>query len=155
MNLKWQPTKPQRKFKARAYQQNPKVDFSKLTPLEVQTLTGNRSVKTWMTDEKTGWEFRDWFYNKNYAKQLLESGAEIAVQELIGILENPDMGPRGEVTAAAKVNAAKTLLDYAGYAPAKINEKYLDQAIQDMDESQLEEFVRRNSVKVVNGGETD
>ena len=141
MTPRWKPSQPQRKFKARAYRENPKAKFQDMTPTQVQTLTGNRSCQGWFDEE----EFRDWFLNQDYTRQLLEAGSEVAVQRLLEILDETEVGPREAVTSGTQVAAAKLILEMANYAPAKRKEVvFKDKDIDGMDKDQLQDYVNDN-----------
>lgn len=143
----FQPTQPQLKFKSKLYQQYPQIDVDKLSPGQLVSLTKNRSLMGWLADP----DFREWLANKDYTRQLLIAGAEVAVKRLWQILECDNVGPRGEVTAAAQVNAAKLMLEYAGYNPPTRKEViYKDKDIAQMDEQQLRDFIQNNTLRVVN-----
>lgn len=147
----WRPSTPQRKFKARAYRQYAKINFAELTAVQIQTLTGCRSIQAWFENPS----FVDWFLNKDHTRQLIEAGSEIALKRLIEILEctGEQVGPRGEVTAAAQVQAAKTLLELSEYAPTKRREIiFKDKDINDMNEDELRDFIqaRAKALKLVN-----
>lgn len=141
--MTWYPTVPQKKFKAKAYREHPSVDFKTLTPTQVQTLTGNRSVHKWLEDP----EFAEWFHNADHNKQLLEAGVESAIQALIEIIEDPEHRQR--------VAAADKLLAYAGYTPASKREvTYKDADIEKMSEAELKAFIQRNLEELHGGTET-
>jgi hypothetical protein len=110
-----------------------------MTALQIQALTGNRSVQSWYEDP----EFVAWFLAKDSTKVMIDYGVEVAVRELIAILDEPEMGPRSPVTAAAKVAAAKTLLEMSDLAPTKKREIiFRDKDISEMDEAELREFIQ-------------
>ncbi len=117
-----------------------------LTSTEIARLCGTVQYKMWAVNTDG---FKDWFLNKNTTQQALAAGAEPAVKRLTIIVEAPTSR---EIPAAAQVNAAKVLLEYAGFAPAKVKEiTYKDKQIAKMDENQLEAFIEKtnNSLGVV------
>jgi hypothetical protein len=141
INLPWKPTKPQRKFKARAYRMFPKDNFARLTPKEIKTMTKSQTVEAWLELP----EFREWFFDKDTTRLMLEVGSELAVQRLIDIVECTDVGPGGEVTSAAQVNAAKIILEMADYAPVKKRQEIkLDKQLEGKSTDELKEYVRQN-----------
>jgi len=135
------PSAPQAKFKAKLYAEHPTVNPAALTPQQLQTLTGNRSVVRWCQEEG----FLDWLAEKDTVKRLLEAGAETAVKRLLDIIADDSVGPQGRVTAASQVAAAKLILEFAGFSPPnhKIVE-YRDKDINEMSAKELRDFVTKN-----------
>ena len=144
-------TDKHRKCKSRFWQEaneNPLVQPTKIPAQRAAQMAGNQQLVEWLRNP----EFRDWFYNKNSAKQALEAATEIAISRLVEILECKEVGPKGEVTAASQVNAAKLILEYAGYAPPKQRViEYRDKGVSEMNEEQLEEFIQESTPKLVKG----
>lgn len=136
-------TAHQREMKARFWSRveiNPLLEPSRMSNAAVAQVTGSPMINTWFKDLA----FRDWFFSKDTARHKIEAGVEVAVNRLIEILESRDVGPRGAVTAAAQVNAAKLLLEFAGYAPASRKEViFHDKDVLDMDEAELKAFVAK------------
>jgi hypothetical protein len=145
----WKPTAPQRKLKARLYNilaNNPMVRIESLTPSKVALLTGSEASKTWMQNP----EFCAWLANKSHSKELLESGAEAAIERLIEIVEERDVGPAASVNAGAQVNAAKLLLEYSGLRPPSHRViEYKDKDVADMDEGELRQFIEAEAPKLL------
>lgn len=143
------PTKPQAMAKSRFWssvQGNPLLSPESLPAAKVAQLAGNQQVREWFIDL----EFRDWFLNKDATRQLLESAVEPTIKRLLSIIECTEVGPKGEVTAASQVNAAKLILEFAGYAPPKQRiVEYRDKEIASMDEAELVSYIQKNSTKLV------
>lgn len=140
----FEPTPSQREVKARFWaraSENPLIDPASLPVARVAEIAQSAAVRTWMADPT----FAAWFLNKDSARHQIEAGVEIAVQRLVEILRSTDVGPKGSVTAAAQVNAAKLLLEYAGYAPPSRREVvFHDKQIQGMDEPALRAYIDAN-----------
>lgn len=128
------------------------MDGTTLPVARAAQLAQSSSLVTWMTDPG----FAAWFYNKDSARHQIEAGVEIAVQRLVDILRSTDVGPKGSVTAAAQVNAAKLLLEYAGYAPPSRREvTFQDKTVASMDESQLRAYIAANTKHLAASGQED
>lgn len=135
---------PQRKFKAKLHSEHAGVDFRSLTPVQLQTLTGNRSVVKWLAESE---DFAEWLFNPDHNKQLLEAGVESAINALLEIIEDPEHRQR--------VAAADKLLAYAGYTPTSKREvTYRDADIAKMTEAELKDFIAQN-LGVVDGVQTE
>lgn len=134
-------TTPQAKFKAKLYAAHPNCNPLELTPQQLQTMTGNRSVVRWCTEEG----FLEWLAEKDTVKRLLDAASETAVKRLLDIVAEDSIGPQGRVTAASQVAAAKLILEFAGFSPPnhKIVE-YRDKDINEMSAKELREFVNKN-----------
>ena len=90
-----------------------------------------------------------WFMDNKHNKDMLEAGSEYAIGRLIDIILDPEAGPREAVTTANQVAAAKILLDMAGYSPQKSDKVvFKDKEIGDLDEDQLEDFIRKRTKAV-------
>jgi hypothetical protein len=137
----FKPTKPQARFKTQLYAKHPNINLSDYTPVKLQTLTGNRSVQTWAEDA----EFWTWLCDKESVRRALEAGAEDAVELLLTVINEPDVGPQGRVTAANQIAAARLILEFAGFTPPshKVVE-YRDKDIEKMNENELKEFITKN-----------
>jgi len=139
--MSFTPTLPQSKFKASLYAKHPRVQVSELTPQQLQTLTGNRSVVRWAEQEG----FLEWLAEKDTVKRLLEATSESAVKCLMNIITETDVGPTGRVTAANQVAAARLILEYAGFTPPSHRVvEYRDKDIEKMSETELKEFIATN-----------
>ncbi len=90
-----------------------------------------------------------WFMDNKHNKDMLEAGSEYAIGRLIDIILDTDAGPKEAVTTANQVAAAKILLDMAGYSPQKSAKvEFKDKEIGDLDEDQLEEFIRKRTKQI-------
>lgn len=129
-----------RKAKARFWQNcagNPLVSADKLSLQQVAYFAGNQQVSEWLTDP----EFHDWFFNKDYSKQLLEAAAEDTVTAFWDIINNPD------AKASDKVAAGKVILTMAGYTPEQKKVITTKSSVDDMSEEELRKFIAENTNK--------
>lgn len=139
LQLPWEPSLPMRKFRAKAHREHPETDFGSLTPLQVQTLTNNRSVVRWAEDPATGAQFWEWFCNRDYNRQQLEATADLAIRRLYDVLANP------EARAGDLIAAAREILKFADYTPSTKKEVIVsDKILQDKSEDELREFIREH-----------
>ena len=141
----FRPSQAQAKAKARLFNKldsnsmlNPPDTMSKA---ELERHAGVRDISKWL--EKDG--FQEWFFNKDHNRELLESAVEIAIRECINILEAPSDGEKGSPKPGDKLNAMKTVLEYAGYTPVKKTEvEYKDQQVASMNEEELDKFIDKS-----------
>lgn len=137
----FQPSQLQREIKARFWaraKDNPLVDPASLSHQQAALIAQHTSLPQWLSSP----EFAAWFFNKDSARHRLEAGVEVAIERLVEIVRSRDVGPKGEVTAASQVNAAKLLLEFAGYAPPSRKEViFKDKDILEMDEQKLRAFI--------------
>ena len=147
------PTARQRQAKARfwqRYEKNPILGNPEgLSGPEIARLSGHVSL---YKDLKNDEELWNWFFDKDYAAAVLNSGLEIAVTSLIEICEQP---VSREFPSSTKVKAAETLMKYGGMAPSKDEKgKFRDEEIANMDQKELEKYVSENvkSLKAVSDG---
>lgn len=137
----WAPTAAQRLAKARFWD---RIDGHWRQPesyslAEIVDITGSQSVRTWAANSP---EFNAWFFNKDFSRQKLVANVDLAVDELIKVLQETDVGPKGKVTAPAKVRAAEILLNYAGMAPVRKTEITAKTTqVQSMDPIELRQFL--------------
>lgn len=81
--------------------------------------------------------FADWWQNKQEFKQRLEYLAQLSLDSLEEVLSNPD------ASSAAKINAAKLVMEAANKMPKKTQtEDNLEAKIASMSRGELEDFVR-------------
>jgi hypothetical protein len=131
---------------------NPLIDVLSLPTNQVVQKSGTAELATWLRDD----EFREWFFNKNVTREALEEASEVAVATLLAICSDTDVGPKGRVTAAAQVNAAKTILEMAGYAPPKQRIiEYKDKEIGDMSEADLRDYLGKHTPQLVRGVDSE
>lgn len=137
-----------RKAKARFWQNvagNPLVSPEKLTQQQVATFAGTQAVTEWLTDG----EFHDWFFNREYNRQLLEAASEDTVSTFWDIVLNPD------AKASDKIAAGKVILTMAGYTPEqKVKVKTSTAGVDEMTEEELRKFISEKT-KEYNGKDTN
>jgi hypothetical protein len=145
----WKPSAPQRKLKAKLYSilvNNPMLRVESLTPGKIAALTGSVAVKSWMENP----EFCSWLANKNHTKEMLDSGAEVAIERLIEIVQEREVGPSKAINAGAQVNAAKLLLEFSGLRPPSHRVvEYKDKDVADMDEAELRQYIEMEAPKML------
>ena len=135
--------KHQREAKARfwlALGDNYLGDASQLGMPEVVAKAGTQNVRVWLEDA----EFEIWFFRPDCPQVILRAAADSAVTALWGILENL------EEKASAKIAAAKIILEYGGFAPAKTKiVKYKDEEIDKLSPEELDKFIADRDLKSV------
>jgi len=135
------PSRHQMRFKRKAYADHKDVDWTTLSPVDIQTLTGNRSVQRWCEDP----QFVGWFTEPDIVATELQLGAEDAVRALREVVNADDIGPDGRFSGANYVSAATKLLELAGYTPpAQKIIQFKDAEIDKMSDQELREFVGKN-----------
>lgn len=136
----FQPSRHQMRFKKKAYKDFKDYDWSDMTPVQIQTLTGNRSVQKWCEDPA----FREWFDEGDIVNTELQMGAEDAVRALREVVNSEDVGPDGQFTGANYVSAAVKLLELAGYTPPthKVVE-YKDKDIAGKSDAELQDMITK------------
>lgn len=142
------PSKPQRKAKARFWseiQNNPLIDPTCLSLAEIGRLAGTTTVAKWAAEEPG---FRAWFTSKDEIKVMLKMGAEAAVERLVAIVQETDVGPKGTVSAGTQVQAAKLLLEFGGFAPAQQKEIKVTSNQLPEDEGELRKYIADNVEKL-------
>lgn len=80
--------------------------------------------------------FVDWWQNKEEFKQRVEYLAQLALDALEGVLNDPDANP------TARVNSAKLVLEVANKMPRKNVEEDVGSRLAAMSRNELEEYVR-------------
>ena len=143
-DLFYQPNNNQQRLKAKFWTRftpGPFInDFSKLTLEMVMKVTNSPSLKAWW--QQPG--FKEWFLNKEDEKEKLRYLFDKSLDTLEQILDNP------EANVNAKVNAVKLLAEMTGNLSRKgAPEKFADQEIENMSESQLQAYLTKKGVKVV------
>ena len=109
----FKPTVAQSRFKAKllsACATNPLLDVRGMSTGEMARYGGSRSVERWIKDE----QFHAWLLDDEADRNMVKAGAHDAVSALLSIINEPDMGPKGKVTASAKVAAANLIMKSAG-----------------------------------------
>lgn len=133
-------TESQRQAKSRFWQKfekNPLLGNAEaLSGPQICQLAGNVNTYRWLQEREELW---NWFFDKDYAASVLNSGLEIAVRTLIQICNSPISR---EVPATAQVKAAETLMKFGGMGVDKREtSKSKDSQIDNMDVAELEAFV--------------
>lgn len=90
--------------------------------------------------------FKDWFLNKDEAKERLEYLWFLGMDALESIFLDPESNHN------ARVNAFKIIAQLAGKEPSK-EEKYADAEIQKMDKKRLKAYIMQHAPKLLEGGE--
>jgi hypothetical protein len=139
----FKPTKPQQRIKARFWSRFESGPFSSspssITAADVSKLTGSTSISRWWG--KPG--FREWFLNKSENEERLQGMFETSLDSLEEILMNPEARP------SEKISAAKLIAELSGKLNKKSETKFADEAINNMSEKQLKDFLARKHVRVV------
>lgn len=140
----FRPTKRQALAKAtyhRRVANNPLIsDIASPSKAHIEKYSGVRDCSAWVAQDG----FLEWFLNKESGKDLLESGVEAAIQEVLLILDAPSDGEKGSPKPSDKINAAKLLLEYAGYAPTKKAEVDVkERKVQEMSEEELNKMLSK------------
>ncbi len=111
------PTRTQHRAKARfhvAVAKNPMLtDLEQISRPKLSRLAGVKDVSLWCKNV----EFLPWFLNKDYNRELLESGVQPAIERAIAIIKAPSDGEKGSPKPSDQLKATQMLLDYAGYGP--------------------------------------
>ena len=128
----------------RKVEDNPLIDASNLSNANIAEIVGDINVKLWLADP----EFKAWFLDDKSLDDLLQLGAESAVERLISIVNETNVGPREAVSSSSQVAAAKILLDFAGMSPVKKTETTLKADQLPDDEKKLREYIETNAKKL-------
>lgn len=123
---------------------NPLVEPKNLSNAEIAEIAQEPQLKLWLANE----EFRAWFMDDKALEDLLQLGAESAVERLISIVNETNVGPREAVSSSSQVAAAKILLDFAGLAPAKKTETTIKADQLPNDEAELRKYIEANAKKL-------
>ncbi len=135
------PTPRQRQVKARfwvRYVPSPLATLDSLSAATVQRITGTAGIKEWWSEPG----FREWFLNREEAREKLEYLFMKALDAAEDILDDPN------AQASAKVNMIKVLGELANKFPSKWQEKYSDEDINRMDEKQLKHYLEQRGVSI-------
>ena len=145
--IEFQPTAAQEKAKAAfmvAISGNPLIDLRKMSGENAARLAGNTSITTWW--KKPG--FKEWFTNEDSWRAQLLYLTTVALRTLENVLL--DDNPR---SAAARVNAAKLILEAANKMPSKTKEvRYLDKSVENKSEAELKKMIEE-AQELLTGGE--
>jgi hypothetical protein len=137
----FEPSSPQAKVKARfwtRFQAGPLADPSKVSLIDALETTGTPQLQKWWGLEG----FREWFLNKDEERERLKYLFNKGLDTIEQILDNP------EANANAKVNLIKMLAEVSGYLGKKPVEKFADEEVNRMSESQLTEFLEKKGVRI-------
>lgn len=121
-------------------------------------MAGTRSLKTWLQDGA----FASWLYDMDVEKVKVRAYLELAIDGLYDILTDPDMGPKGTVSAKDKLAAAKMILELNNAFPSRTakEDKYLDDELNKLDDEETKRRIEalQKQLKlgvVVNGTEEE
>lgn len=135
------PNPRQRKVKAQfwsRFQSGPFVSPSALSLPAIQEVVNVPSLKEWWYIDG----FKEWFINREEAREKLEYLYMKALDTAEDILDDPN------AQASAKVNMIKVLGELANKFPSRWQERFADDDINKMDEKQLIAFLERKGVTV-------
>jgi len=149
--LNFQPTEAMERAKAAfhvAVQNSPLIDLRNVNVSQAVRLAGTSTLHTWW--KKPG--FPEWFLNEDTWRSHLVYLTSLALRTLERILV--DDNPK---SSAARVNAAKLILEAANKMPSKTREvRYLDKSVEDKSEEELRRMIQ-DSQKLLNisGGDSE
>lgn len=103
---------------------------------EVMEITGEPGIKKWWSVPG----FKEWFLNKDEARERLEYLYMIALDSAESVLLDPD------ANANAKVQMVKVIAQLAGKEPEKTT-KYVDEDIQKLTPEKLKEYIKKHAPK--------
>lgn len=113
-------------------------DHLAITAAQVAYVTGNGNISKWWSEEG----FPAWFLNTEEFKQKRRYIANLALDRLADILQNPD------TKESSMVAAIKLAMELDDQMPNKKEVKYADAAIGNMNEKQLEEFLKNRTISI-------
>ena len=117
-------------------------DIHTLSNAVISRVASRPAIAAKLEDET----FRLWFMEEKFEKDMLQAGAQYAIERLIDIVTASEVGPKADITSANQVAAAKILLDMGGFSPQKATKsEYKDREIGDLDEDQLTEYIRKRT----------
>ena len=148
-SLHFEATPEQRDAKSAfwlAVDENPIVDLQSVSSAGVAHLVAQPKIERW-------WKisgFVSWFMNREEFRMKLESATHVAINVLTEIMMDGDANP------AARVNAAKMVIEAAGKNAARNapSEEVSDKKIQQMSPEQLEAYVIKHA-KVITAKEEE
>lgn len=109
------------------------IDMSQMTLAAVQQIEKDRRLIKWWSLPG----FSDWFQNKEEFKERLEYLADLALDALEQVLNDPNASP------GARVSCAKLVLEATSKMPTKV-EEMAPSRLEKMSRGELEEYVRHN-----------
>lgn len=135
--LIFQPTSSQREVKAAfwaVYRDNPISDIRKISMADALQVTDDARLKSWWSTAG----FKEWFTDQDEFRKRLELAGDLAVEALIGILQDPT------AKGSDRTKAAQLALQVRDKTLSEAKEdKYADEAISRMTEQELELFIKR------------
>lgn len=146
--FQFEPTNAHRKAKSAFWQRfgdNPICDPNDISLAIAAQFVADKRIEKWWSLPG----FRQWFSNQNEFRELVESGAYQAVQTAINILSMPTNAK----SAGAQISAARLMLEIAQKMPARPSPKqeaFLDERIAQMSRAELQEYIARNTPRLVN-----
>lgn len=148
-DITYVPSPEQRKVKEgfwRRFSDNPLCDPAHVTLADVSRLIPNESrLDRWWKEPG----FSAWFKNQEEFRERVNYLAQLALGTLEDILINPDE------KGMAKVNASKLIMEVARKMPPRqVKEVYVDEKIGKMGRKELEEYIKRNTPKLVEAQDT-
>ena len=138
----FEPSSVQQKAKARfwsRFQSGPLANPSMVSLTEALATTNIPQLKKWWDDK----QFVEWFLNKDEERERIKFLFNKGLDTMENILDNP------EANANAKANIIKMLAEMNGYLGKKPEVKFSDESINKMSEAQLQDFLSRKGVKLV------
>jgi hypothetical protein len=136
------PTARHKQLKARfwaRYQPSPFLPSpDKMTALEISKICDSSTIRdSWYIDG-----FKEWFLNKEEARERLEYLFMKSLDTAEAILDDP------AAQASAKVNLIKVLSELSNKFPSRYAEKFADDDIGKMTEQQLKAYLERKGINV-------
>lgn len=110
-----------------------------LTALDVARVTGSASIEKWW--KQSG--FKEWFFNQEDQQERIQVLFEMGMSSMEELFLDE------KVPASAKVAAFKAVAELGNKFPSKDMTVFADRQIEQMDAKQIEEFLKREGVKVV------
>lgn len=136
------PNPSQRRVKARFWSRYESWNSvpEDITAAAVAQVTNEPAISRWWATPG----FKEWFRNEDETRERLEYLFQVALDAAEEILLDPN------AQASAKVNMIKTIGLLAGKEPARVaaEPQYLDAQVAKMDVKRLEEFVKKQALKI-------
>lgn len=144
-DLTYLPSVEQRRAKESfwaRFSDNPFCSPEEISLSDVQRVLGDSRVDRWWREDG----FSAWFRNREEFRERVEYLVHLALDTIEKVMIDP------EEKGAAKVNAAKLMMEVGRKMPPKsVREVYKDDKINKMDAADLEEYIKRNSPKLIEG----
>lgn len=147
-DISYLPTPEQRRVKEsfwRRFSDNPIADPAHISLSDASRLVPNEpKLDRWWKEPG----FSEWFRNQEEFRERVNYLAQMALDALETVLTNP------EEKGMAKVNASKLIMEVARKMPPRqVKEIYVDEKISKMGRKELEEYVRRNTPRLIESSE--